>query len=415
MNLPMYESTKSFRQTPYEHYHNQIQALVNDRWENGTQTAFNIWQEEPFASNEWNPVSISVDTAIDIGTGFKKGDDFKVFSHKNISHEVPLGTMFKTDADYWLCINTNGFASPTNSCEVRRCNNIMKWIDPENGYINQQWCCIDYELSSPQPLKDKDIVVASGHIFVLVQGNDKTRALRKNQRFIFNGQAYKLMGWQTLLNDNADQEVSNLLYIDMYLDLEKPSDDMINMVANASDYVYAIDIQPDFDEQVQGFSGQISAEVTLNGEVADRDLIWSGNKYVQVNGDGSYQLIGDVGTTATISVWIDGNPDLVETHNITIVDTLEDNYELVISPMFNEVRQGLTQNFSVYLYNNGVRLDDSVTCEGAGVATSYYTLIQNEHMFSLSAKKFSQTNALTLTFSAGSITKTIDVILKPLF
>lgn len=414
MDLPMYQSMRKLIKDPNTQYLTQLQELVNNRWENGTQTAFNVWQEEPFASNNWIEVHISIDTAIDIGTGFKKGDDFKVFSHKNISHEVPLGTMFKTDKDYWICINTNGFASPTNSCEVRRCNNIMKWIDPETGYVNKQWCCIDYELSSPQPLKDRDIVVANGHIFITVQGNEKTRALKKNQRFIFNGQAYKLMGWQTLLNDEATRTHSDLLYIDMYLDMVKPSDDMTNMIANADDYQYAIDLQPDFDEQIHGFSGRISASVLFNGETVNRNLVWSGNNEVTINSDGTYIITGESGKVAEINVCIEGNPDLVATHSISIVDSIADDYEIVISPMVTEVKQKLPQSFSVYLYNNGTQQSDDVVCVTSGVGSEYFTLTQEGHQFTLNVLRFN-TTPLLLTFTAGAVTKTISVALKPFF
>ena len=410
----MYENAQAIKRTPHEHYTQHMQALINNRWKNSTQTSFKVWQEEPYASGEWKRTQVSIDTAIDIGTGFKKGDDFKVFSHRDISKEIALGTMFKSERDYWLTINTNAFASTINSCEVRRCNNTMKWINPNNGFVYEQKCCIDYEYSSPQPSKDKDVVVASGHIFVLVQGNDLTRSLRKNQRFIFNGQAFKLMAWQTLLNDEANKADSNLLYLDLYLDLEKPSDDLVNNVANAGDYVYSIDVDPDFVEQVSGFEGKVSATVELNGEVVDRELVWSGNKYVEVNEDGTYKLVGNVGDEAIISVHIDGNPDLVESHTITIVDSLQDNYEIIVSPMFDEVRQKLPQAFSVYLYNNGVRLNDAVDCQVSGLDVSYYSLIQNDHDFELSAKKISQ-KSLTLTFSVGAITKDIDVTLKPFF
>ena len=246
MDFPMYENMRTLIDMPYNHYVNQIQALINDRWDNSTQNNFNVWQEKPFASGQYELVDVSIDTGVDIGTGYKKGEDFKIFSHKDISHEVQLGTMFKTDADYWICINTNAYASAINSCEVRRCNNILKWINPDNGYVYQQWCVIEYELSKPQPSKDKDVVVANGHISIIVQGNDLTRAIHKNQRFIFNGQPYKLAGFQTLLDDHANQMVTNLIYMDMYLDLEKPSDDLYNMIANAGDYVYTIDLHPDF-------------------------------------------------------------------------------------------------------------------------------------------------------------------------
>ena len=183
----MYESILNLSETPHNRYINQLQALINDRWDNSTQTSYPIYQQAEIGSATYELIDVSVDTAIDIGTGFKKGDDFKVFSHKNISTEVPLGLMYKTDRDYWICINTNGFESPTNSIEVRRCNNIMKWVNPQNGCVYEHWCAIDYELSSPQPSKDKDVVVASGHVFVIVQGNSETWSIRKNQRFILQG------------------------------------------------------------------------------------------------------------------------------------------------------------------------------------------------------------------------------------
>ena len=414
MNLPMYANARKVNYTPYEHYTQHLQALVNDRWTNSTQTAFNIGQETAIGSKEFMPVDISVDTAIDIGTGFKKGDDFKVFSHRNISHEVDLGTIFKSDSDYWICINTNGFASPTNSCEVRRCNNVMKWVDHNTGYIHQEWCAIDYELSSPQPLKDKDVVVANGHVFITVQGNENTRAIEKNQRFIFNGQPYKMVGVQSLLNDSADITHSTLLYVDLYLDTIQPSDDLINNIANATEYQYEIDLQPDVDSQINGFVGQMSATVLFNNKVVERNLVWSGNRHVNVNQDGSYTLIGSHGDKAVISVSIDGNTDYTVTHTISIVDVIADDFDIVITPMFEEVRQNMPITFSVYLYNNGVQQDDDITWGYSGVPQSCFDIIQDGHIFTLSVKDISP-QVLSLTFSAGIATRTIDVMLKPFF
>ena len=410
MDLPMYENMRKLIQTPHDAYINQLQALVNDRWDNSTQTSSIIYQQSAIGSDVYNQVNISVDTAIDIGTGFKKGDDFKVFSHQDISTTVPLGLLYRTDSDYWICINTNGFESPTNSIEVRRCNNIMKWVDSQNGYVHQEWCAIDYELSSPQPAKDKDIVVASGHIFVIVQGNENTLALKKNQRFIFNGQPYKLMAYQTLLNADKDATTSTLLY----LDIVKPSDDLVNNIANATDYLYDITIQPDVLEQVNGFSGQLNATITLNGDVVARDIVWSGNDFVTINDDGSYELTGDVGDIAIINAIIDGNPSLIATCSINIVDVVADDFDIVIEPTFDEVRQKLPQTFSVYLYNNGVQLDDEITWGYSGLSQEYFSLSQNDHEFTLSVNQFAN-DPLTLTFSAEVATKTIDIWLKPLF
>lgn len=414
MDLPMYENLHQNRVTPHQHYINQLQALINNRWNNSTQTSETIYQQYEIGSATYELVDVSVDTAIDIGTGFKKGDDFKVFSHKDISTEVPLGLMYKTDRDYWICINTNGFESPTNSIEVRRCNNIMKWIDPQNGYVHQHWCAIDYELSSPQSSKDKDIVVASGHIFVIVQGNEETWSIRKNQRFIFNGQPYKVSAYQTMLDNSANESYSTLLYIDMYLDTIQPTDDLVNGIANATEYIYTIEIQPDVTEQVDGFIGQMSATIEFNGEVVNRNVMWDGNEHVEIDSDGNYTLSGEVGDIAIITASLSGNDDVIATCNVEIVESIADNYEIVIDPSFDEVRQKQPMTFTAYLYQNGVRQDDEITWGYSGLTTDYFSLSQNGHTFTLSVLKLTN-DPLTLTFSGEVATKTIDIMLKPLF
>ena len=430
MDFPMYDNARKLVKKPHDAYLSHLQALINERWENSTQTIFSVYQQADIGSDEWIEQPISIDTAIDIGTGFKKGDDFKVFSHKNISADMKLGIMFRTEEDYWICTNTNGYASPTNSCEVRRCNNVMKWVDPETGFVNQQWCAIDYELSSPRPSKDKDIVVADGHIFVLVQGNDLTRSIPKNQRFIFNGLAFKVSAYQTLLNKDDVTFHSNLLYIDMYADTIQPSDDLVNGVANATDYQYAIELQPDVTEQIDGFTGQILSTVTCNGEVVDREIDWTGNDFVTVNDDGSYILNGtmppssdgeyDVGDDepvekiAVITATLKGNPNVTASCSIKIVDEIEDTVDIIIDPLFSEVRQSLPQSFSVYLYKNGVQQDDVVTCTTSGLTNKYFTLTQDGHDFVLTVKDISPT-PLTLMFTVDEYSETIDVLLKPFF
>lgn len=430
MDFPMYDNARKLVKKPHDAYLSHLQALINERWENSTQTIFSVYQQADIGSDEWIEQPISIDTAIDIGTGFKKGDDFKVFSHKNISADMKLGIMFRTEEDYWICTNTNGYASPTNSCEVRRCNNVMKWVDPETGFVNQQWCAIDYELSSPRPSKDKDIVVADGHIFVLVQGNDLTRSIPKNQRFIFNGLAFKVSAYQTLLNKDDVTFHSNLLYIDMYADTIQPSDDVVNGIANATDYQYNIELQPDITEQIDGFTGQILSTVTCNGEVVDREIDWTGNDFVTVNEDGSYILNGtippstdeedDVGDDepvekiAVIMATLKGNPNVIASCSIKIVDEIEDTVDIIIDPLFSEVRQSLPQSFSVYLYKNGVRQDDAVTCTTSGLTNKYFTLTQDGHDFVLIVKDISPT-PLTLMFTVDEYSETIDVLLKPFF
>ena len=445
MNFPLYDSMRKLIQKPHDRYISDLQALINDRWENSTQTIFDILMETQIGSKIYEPIEISVDTAVDIGTGFKKGDDFKVFSFRDITLEIPIGTMFKTDMDYWLCVNSNGYASPTNSCEVRRCNNVMKWIDPSNGVVNEQYCVIDYEMSSPRPRHDKDINVADGHIFVIVQGSPLTRSIEKNQRFIFNGQPYKFSAVQSLLDTNDDTN-DTLLYMDMYLDMIQPDDDLVNGVANIDDYVYSINVESDVSSDMTSIietdyneslvneinkeisailmprgkmvdgSGIIKATVYLNGNVVNRDVTWSCNEYATINDDGTYSLNGEVGDVATFTATLTDNPNISASCDITITDvpSILDGKSIIMYPAYNSVRQKQPITFEVYVYENGEAQDNEITWSYDGLDDSYFAIVQNEHTFTLHAKKIS-TTPLELTFSSQGVSKTISIMLMPLF
>lgn len=439
MDFPMYDNARKLVKQPHDAYLSHLQALINERWENSTQTIFTVYQQTDIGSTEWVEQPISIDTAIDIGTGFKRGDDFKVFSHKDISADLKLGLMYRTEEDYWICTNTNGYASPTNSCEVRRCNNVMKWVDTETGFVNQQWCAIDYELSSPRPSKDKDIVVADGHIFVLVQGNDLTRSIPKNQRFIFNGLAFKVSAFQSLLDEDNVTFHSNLLYIDMYADPIQPSDDVVNGIANATDYVYTVITEPNITEQEDGYVGELRATVMLNGETVERELEWTSNEYAVIDEENhTYRLVGEVGDVAVIRATLVGNPDVYDEFYVNIVTKSkilitdknqniitsfnvplatngnEAQYAIGINPLYTSVLDKQPATFTVYLYENGVQQDGDITWEYSGLTNEYFDMVQDGHVFTLSVKDISMT-PLKLTFSCEDVTRTIDVLLKPFF
>lgn len=414
MDLSMYDSLRALIETPKEHYINQMQALVDDRWENSTQTSFEVQMQKDIGSDVYVDVEVSVDASIDAGTGYKKGDDFKIFSHRDIRLETPTGLMYKFANNYWITTNTNNLASPVGSYEVRRCNNVLRWINPYNGFLNEVPCVLDYELSSPQPLKDKDVITANGHILVTVQGNELTGTITKNQRFVFNGQPFKVVGIQNLLNDDINTYESNLFYIDMFLDMEQEEDDLVKDIANKTEYNYSITIDPPISKQVTGFKGQLSATVRLNGKVVDRAIVWEGNDFIIIDSEGNYTLSEMRGKTATIKAYIRGNPDLYDTVDIQIVSAIENNYSIVVYPELKEVRSKIPVTFEVSLYNNGVKQDDVVEFKTDGSNVGNYTLTREDNIFTMSTL-IPSTTPLGITFSVGDTSKTLDVLLKPFF
>lgn len=416
MSLPPYYENylTNISRTPNQTYLDNAQAFNNSIWGNSTQTSFTVLEEDSLGAGTYHEVDISVDMAIELSTGNKKSDDWKIFSFKSLTGETQLGLLYKYAQNYWLSCNTDELGGATKSVEVRRCNNFLKWVDKTNGNINSFPCVVDYTIQSPQPSKNKDVVVAGGHIVVWVQGNAKTLSLTKNQRFIFNGQPYKLTSYNNLLQNNIVDVNTTILYYDMYLDVSVPDDDLVNNVANATEYVYTINLSSSVTKQVNGYSGKLDCIVCLNGENVDRTIVYTGNEYVTVNQNGTYSLTGANGDVAVITANIEGNPNLTDSVNIEIVDTVVDEYTLDIEPNISTLRQNDSIVFSVNEYKNGTVQTVVPTFTTSGANDDTYSLIQNGNSFTLGCVKFSQT-PLTITFNSENATTHMTVDLKPLF
>lgn len=395
-------------------YRELAQASINAQWDNTTQL-ITVLEQDGIGICGYHPVQVHVDYAIEMGTGVKQDDDFKIFAFKDLNHKESKGLMYQYDDDYWIVVNTSTLGAITSDVTVRRCNNVMRWVDKTNGNIIQYPCIIEYILESPQQLKDKDVITANGHISVICQGDNITRYIEKNTRFIFNHQPFKLVAYQNMLNEGVkDNMASDLLYLDMYLDMEEPDDDMVNNIANryAYDYQLALD---SVSAQVQGFQGKVIPIVTLNGEIVKRDVEYVGNENIIINEYGEFELIGKPGSQAIICANIKGNNATFIKVKIDIVEKVDDLYELTISPEFNTLKVGKSQNFSVKLYKNGVEQDDEVNYTTTRLSSEYFKLVdKGANMFTLSALQISAT-PLTIVFSAKSVSKSMDIVFTSLF
>lgn len=399
--------------SPDEAYRDLMQASVLAQWDNTTQV-IKVKEQETVGGNLYNDIEVRVDYAIDMGTGFKQDDDFKIFAFKDIDHKSPKGLMYQYDDDYWLVTNTSELGSVTSDITVRRCNNAMRWVNKDNGYIYEYPCIIEYVLESPQQLKDKDVITANGHITVMCQGDDITRHIEKNTRFIFNRQPYKLIAYQNMLNEGVkDNMASDLLYLDMYLDMEEPDDDLVNNIANRYLYNYAISLNA-VQSQIKGFVGKVIPTVTLNSEIVKREVQYSSNENVVVENDGTFTLIGEVGSKAIIWGNIKGNDTLVSKVEIDIVEEINDVYELLITPEFNTLKVGKSKEFSVDLYKNGMKQDEMVDYNTSRLSNDYFKLTRDNNVFTLSALQIS-TTPLSIVFSAMNVEKTTEVTFTSLF
>lgn len=416
MALKFYENyLKNLAPTsPDEAYRDLLQASINDQWDNTTQVII-VQEQEQIGSSVYNDVETRIDYAIDMGTGTKQGDDFKIFAFKDIAHKSPKGLMYQYDDDYWLVVNTSELGSITSEVTVRRCNNTMRWIDKTNGYIYEYPCVIEYVLESPQQLKDKDVITANGHITVMCQGDNITRYIEKNTRFIFNHQPFKLVAYQNMLNEGVkDNMASDLLYLDMYLDMEEPDDDLENNIANRFLYDYTIELTCPITEQVSGFSGQVTPIVKLNGEIVDREVEYSVNEYATIDEDGVFKLTGNTGNNAVIVANLKGNKTLTSQVEINIVDSVVDVYEIKIEPEFNTLKVGKSKKFIATLYKNGEAQNDVPNYSVSNLSDEYFVLAKSGKEFTLTAMQISDEPLQIKLFTDNAI-KVLEVTFVSVF
>lgn len=399
---------------PHDTYMELMQASINAQWDNTTQVV-SVFEQEKIGSEIFNPLEVRVDYAIDMGTGFKQDDDFKVFAFQDLQHKVAKGLLYQYDNDFWITVNTSELGSITKDIVVRRCNNAMRWVDKTNGFINEIPCAIEYVLESPKEQKDKDVKVANGHITVICQGNEATRNLSKNTRFIFNKEPYRFLAFQKMLNeDTFDDNTASLLYLDMYLDMVEPDDDITNNIANYGSYVYEIEVEQSLYQQAKGGTVQLFPNVTLNGKTVERDVVYEtcecgcDHSYCTVDENGLVTITGEVGEQAQLIVSLKGNPQVNQLVIIDIVEGIEDNNELIVSPIYNKCRVKSSITFSVNLYTNGAKQDNIISYTSTGVPNTHYDITREGNTFTLYAKQIA-TEPLIITFSDEATGKAIGL------
>jgi hypothetical protein len=218
---------------------NMLQQKINSEWAYAT-NKYTIQEELVRGEKIFTDVEVRLMHVIDNPSNSSRsssilGDDERGLLFKNISHQYGLGYMYQFDDNYWLCIFSDKYKYPTASCAVRRCNNTLNWYNTdENGKIIliQEPCIVDYNLLRDRITFD-DINLLNGDLHVVVQNNQITKKIFNNQRFIFDGQVFKLQSINNFIREKTMIKGSApLLYFNAYKDEIAPDDDLDNDIAN---------------------------------------------------------------------------------------------------------------------------------------------------------------------------------------
>ncbi|MBQ0141307.1 MAG: hypothetical protein KBT06_00655 [Prevotellaceae bacterium] len=397
--------------SPNDTYRAMTNASVAAQWDNTTLLQ-NIEEEHSVGTFTFHNIEAWVQTVTTFTNNIiKDANDFRELLFKVNPHNNSRGQYYIWDDNYWIVYDTtNNFSTHAVSL-MRRCNNTIKWLDVDTGIIHEYPCVLEYDISATNPRVDKDINVANSSVTLVIQGNENTRKLKRNQRFVINGIPYRFVAYNNYMQSPTLNADVTLYFIDLDFDIEKPTDDIDNNIADIKEYQYELNIAQIPTQQVKGFTAIASANVRLNGEPTDKTVTWTGNKNVKINDSGEYTIVGNMGDVAQITAHFGS---FSKTININIVDAVEEQKTIVVTPTFAELNKYEKINFSVYLYVDGIKQDDVPVCVVDGVDSQNYQLTQQGNDFTLTNLHQSK-SLMNITFTMRDVSETLCVKLKALY
>ena len=352
MSLPYFENALSggYLQTPNDYFRDLQQAAIDNLFD-CTSARYTVQEQDAIGASTYHDIDVWLDYIVGTtSSGVKSGIDFTQLMFRDINHNTIQGLYYIFDDNYHISYFYNKYDGLEKAIAVRRCNNIMKIVDPENGSIFSIPCVIDYDMTSPSQQVSRYIITPNNHATVMVQGNaDTLRLFKLNTRYIFGGRPFKLLAYQNALIDESIAQYPTLLYLDLYLDELHDKDDIENQLADNGVYQYSIEIDSASMELTTGTIGTLEASITLNGEEVNREVIWNSNdsNIVTIDSQGNYQVVGTEGQSCTITATLKGNTSVTASIKIAVVGTESLEAKIVLDPSFNKIRQYETLEFAI--------------------------------------------------------------------
>ena len=417
MSMGFYENyLNNIKLAPKEDYKAMQQAFVDSVWEDTTLLE-NVKEEIKHGGFKFKEIEVWKNSISEFTTNIAKDEkDYRRLMFKNQNHIVERGRFYYFENNYWIVYDPTSDIEPYAEVYVRRCNNYLKWIDRTTGEIYSVPCVLDSEVSSPAPRYSKTMVLPNGHIVAWVQCNETTKKIKRNQRFIFNGDPYKFTGYNAYMQMSATTDDVPMLYLDLYLDEVQPTDDINNNIANRYEIDYKVKITQNNIQQIKGHKGELKAFVTLNGDIVDKEVRWySLNNNVLIDEYGNYEVIGEVGQKGILRAFMLDNENIYDETYISIEQQVSDKKEIIVEPLHEEINQGEIIQFNANVYIDDSKQSDKVFASIQNLDPSYYEFeSKDNNEFILTSKKISNI-PLIIDFISGDITKTIQIKLKSLF
>ena len=411
---------ENIAQTPKDYWNGLHQATIDTMWNDTTQI-YTIKEQNAYPfTDEYTEYEAWVATVSDDLINYSKVySDFVRLFYRDLNHKQNYkGQYYKMTLDgeheeTYICYDRMNLTTLTAEFKVVRCNNVLTWID-EYGNVITLPCYLGTDVTSTNNLIGKDGIVPNARMIILVQANEFTKSIVKNQRFMFeHSTAFKVEEVNNFMQEQGTDGQVTCVKIYINYSAIIPNDNTELNICDYYDVGYTVEIDQDNIEQVNGFTGKLTATIKNIDEVIDdMEVVWetSDKTVVTIDSTGNYKVVGLNGDKATITCRLKANQDIKDSITIEVVGSVVSNPIIVINP--NDVtvlKEKQSVAFIPKVYNEGDELPIPVTCVPSGVNPLCYTLIPVTNGYLLTILKKS-TKPLTLTFSASGCADNIVTI-----
>ena len=409
----MIEWMNAISESPRQYHHDYLQATIDTFFRDNTQIRIVKEQSYPF-TDTYTEYEAYVDSVADAIVAYQKEQtDFIEIMFKDIDHtpnvrgQKYLYAPDEENYQTYLCYSRINQLTQTADFKCVRCNNYIKWIN-SSGQIVQEPIYLGYELSSTNNQTNNDGTVPQRRLVVYMQGNDNTKEIILNQRFMLS---HKRVFKVTEINDYAmaDTNTGDVTMIGMYIEWSAllPSDNTELNICSYGDANYSMSVSPSSLNLANGSTGVLTGTVTYNSNTITMPLTWlsSDTNVVTIDSNGNYKIVGSTGDTAVITCTAN-SINLFTTVSVTVVATPVVVDKILITPTITSLTQYSSQAFTCTTTNGEIVLC-SATYSGSN--NSDYTLTSTSSGYTLINNSGIGTT-LTLTFTSGSLTPVVMAI-----
>jgi hypothetical protein len=241
----------------------------------------------------------------------------------------------------WLVLSDNLRSRDYYKVIMQKCNHNIKFNF--EGTVKEFSCVADSKVFDIET--NQFLSVPSGKIVVTMQDNPDSDNITIGQRFIKMKNAWKVTG--------IDRTKNGLLMLYCDLDTFATSDDLVNEIANAGDYIYTLEITNGETASIQeGSTLQLNAQVKLNDNTVEKEVIYSSDNTSIATVDASGLVTAIGAGECIITASLAENPNVYDTITIVVSALPQHNYSVTISGNTSIVK-GKTATYTATFTDNG--------------------------------------------------------------